>query len=256
MEKENLPLVLLDKKKLKKIKLIVLDVDGILVPRGTKIKQKADMLSLQFKRINKELLEKIKKLHNLGFCININSGRSLYMLQQMFSGILGYVSFTYENGSATWYKGKIYQHVNSIEFIKELLPKIKKLKDKNIRGIEPKEFIITIHCKKPSKKIETLIARYKDLYAIWNGEAYDIGIKGLQTKARGLKEFMKILKLKKENVLALGDNYNDRELLKLAGISITADPSRVPGHFFIPLSKKRLPGKILLDHILKISKFN
>lgn len=251
----NKPISKLTKEDLKKIKLIVFDVDGILVPRGSRIKQEGNTTTLETKVIQQEQIEQIKKLYDLGFTININSGRGLYMLQEMFRKILPFVSLTYENGSATWYRGKIYQHVNSFVELKEIFFELKKVKSKNIKGFEPKEFIITIHCKKPVRKIESIVARQKNLYAIWNGEAYDIGIKGIQTKAQGLKAFMRINKLKKENVLAIGDNYNDYKLLKIAGIAVTADKNRVPGDFYIPLDRKELPAKQLMDHIIKIFRF-
>src|SRR3989344_767166 len=106
------PLKYLERDSFKKIKLIVFDVDGILVPRGTKIKQIGNSTKIEIKKIKSGLIEKIKKLNNKGFDININSGRGLYMLQMMFSEILPIVSLTYENGSATWFKGRIFQHVN------------------------------------------------------------------------------------------------------------------------------------------------
>jgi hydroxymethylpyrimidine pyrophosphatase-like HAD family hydrolase len=135
----------------------------------------------------------------------------------MFHDVLPYLVITYENGSATWYKGKIYQHVNCFEKINPALIELRKINHKDIKGFEPKEFIITIHCKKPIKKIEETVSKFKDLYWIWNKEAYDIGVKNLQTKARGLKEVMKIFKLKKENVLFVGDNYNDISIVDCVG---------------------------------------
>ncbi|MFQ5531972.1 MAG: HAD hydrolase family protein, partial [Candidatus Nanoarchaeia archaeon] len=74
----------LSKKALKNIKLIVFDVDGVLVPRGTKIKQKGNVTTLETKVIKKQQIEQIKKLHERGYIININSGRGLYMLEEMF----------------------------------------------------------------------------------------------------------------------------------------------------------------------------
>src|SRR3989344_8503720 len=103
----------LNKEKLKNLKLIVFDVDGVLVDRGTRIKQTENFLSLEFKKIAKKQIEQIKELYKIGLKIDINSGRSLYMLQEIFREVLPYVSLTYECGSATWYQGKIDQHVNS-----------------------------------------------------------------------------------------------------------------------------------------------
>jgi len=62
---------------------------------------------------------------------------------------------------------------------------------------------------------------------------------------------MRINRLKKENVLAIGDNYNDRELLNTAEITVTADKTRVSGDFYIPLNNKKLPAKQLMDNILQ-----
>lgn len=237
---------------IKNVKLIVFDVDGVLVPRGTKIKQKGNTTTLETKTIKKKQIEQIKKIHNLGFQVNINSGRGLYMLQEMFREVLPFVSLTYENGSATWDKGKIYQHVNSFNHLRNVFFKLKSVRDQNIKGFEPKEFIITIHCKKRIKKIEDIMSREKKLYSIWNDEAYDIGIKKVQTKSTGLKAFTRILNLKKKNVLAIGDNYNDKELLESAGLTISADKSRLDGDFFVSLNKKNLPADVLMEQILKI----
>src|SRR3990170_4004293 len=163
-----MPLNFLTKKELKKIKLVVFDVDGVLVPRGTKIKQVGNKITFEMKKIGKRQIEQIKKLKNLGFRININSGRSLEFLQNMFREILPFVSLTYENVSATWFKGKIYQHINSFEELKGIYGKLRKVKNKNIKGFEPKEFLISIHCKKRVNEIESIANGYKKLYYIWN----------------------------------------------------------------------------------------
>ena len=240
----------LKKQHLEKIKLIVFDVDGVLVRRGTRIKQIGNITTLETKIIAQKQIEQIKELNKKGFLINISSGRGLYMLQEMFREVLPYVSLTYENGSATWYQGKIYQHVNSFKYLKDVFPKLRQVRSKNIKGFEPKEFIITIHCQRRVREIEKIMRKEKSLYLVWNGEAYDIGIKKDQTKAIGLMRVMKIFKLKKKNVLAIGDNYNDYQLLERAGIAVSADKSRLKGDFYVPLNGKFLPADILMRKIL------
>lgn len=242
----------LSKERMRDIKLIVFDVDGVLVPRGTKIKQVGNKTVFETKKIAKKQIDQIKRLHNRGFLINISSGRGLYMLQEMFRDILPFVSLTYENGSATFMKGKIYQHINSLNFLGRTYIKLARIHDKRIKGFEPKEFIITLHCKSRVKKVEKIISLDSSLYGIWNGEAYDVGIKNVQTKALGIRKLMKILSLRKKNVLVIGDNYNDKELLDGAGIAVSADKSRVEGDFYIPLSRKKLPADVLMTHILSI----
>jgi HAD superfamily hydrolase (TIGR01484 family) len=250
------PLSELSKKDLSEIKMIVFDVDGVLVPRGTKIKQVGNTTTLNTKVIATKQIEQIKKLYDLGFLINISSGRGLYMLQEMFRDILPFVSLTYECGSATWYKGKIFQHINSFERTKDIFPKLKKVafEHKDFKGFEPKEFIITIHSQKRIKEIEKVVAQDKNLCTVWNGEAYDVLIKKVQTKALGLKSAIKLFKIKKENVLAIGDNYNDQELLEESGLPISADKSRVKGKFYVPLEGKLLPADELMMKILVLGK--
>jgi HAD superfamily hydrolase (TIGR01484 family) len=246
------PLNELSKKDLAKIKMIVFDVDGVLVPRGTKIKQVGNTTTLNTKVIASKQIEQIKKLYEKGFLINISSGRGLYMLQEMFREILPFVSLTYECGSATWYKGKIYQHINSFEALKNIFPELKKvaMENKNFKGFEPKEFIITVHCKKQIKEVEEVVSKDKNLCTVWNGEAYDVLIKKTQTKALGLKSARKLFKLTKDSVMAIGDNYNDQELLEESGLPISADKTRVKGDFYVPLHSEKLPADLLMEKIL------
>ena len=173
------------------------------------------------------------------------------MLKEMFREVLDFVSLTYENGSATWLTGKIYQHVDSYNNLKKIIFELTKIKDKRIKGFEPKEFIITIHCKSRVEKIEKIVSKYKELYTIWNGEAYDIGIKDKQTKAVGLKKLMEIFKLKKKNILIIGDNYNDKEIFSKAGIRISSDKTRLKGDYYVPLKGKFLPADLLMQHLLR-----
>jgi len=248
------PLEQISKKELDKIKMIVFDVDGVLVPRGTRIKQVGHTTTLETKVIKKRQIAQIKELHMKRFLINISSSRGLYMMQEMFREVLPFVSLTYECGSATWHKGKIYQHVNSFERLRSVFSKLEKAaeKNKNVKGFEPKEFIITIHCKRKDKRFEEIVNKEKGLCTHWNGEAYDVLIKKYQTKAVGLKHVMKIFKLKRENVMAIGDNYNDHELLQASGMPISADKSRIKGKFHIPLKGHFLPADILMQKILSL----
>ncbi len=239
------------KKKLKKIKFIILDIDGVTVPRGTKIKKISNNLSIRIRKVPRSEIKKIKKLSQKGYLIGINSGRGLYMLQDMFRSVLDSLVITYENGSATWYKGKVHQHVNSFQKLKKLRSELEQVQHENIKGFEPKEFIITIHCKKRVKKIENIVDRYKGIYWIWNDEAYDIGIKNKQTKAKGLESVMKLLKLKKEQILFVGDNYNDISIGKKVGIVVSADKSRLKGDIYVNMHKKKFPAEQVMDLFLE-----
>jgi HAD-superfamily hydrolase, subfamily IIB len=237
---------------LKDIKLIVFDVDGVLVPRGTNIKQDGRVLTIETKVINENEILGISGLHNLDFNINISSGRSLTTLMEMFRPILHKVSLTFENGSATWIKGNIVQHINSYDHLSILHPILSAIKDENIKGFEPKEHIITVHAHDRVRQIDNLMDSFDrvGLYCLWNGEAYDFGVKEVQTKGKGVEYVYKHLGLEKKNVMAIGDNYNDKELLEAAGLAITADKDRVQGDYWVELDRERLPASILIHYIL------
>ena len=207
---------------------------------------------METKKIAQKQIDQIKKLYEKGLHININSGRGLYMLQEMFREILPFTNLTYENGSASWVKGKIYQHVNSFEYLKDVLMELQKVKNKNIKGFEPKELIITLHCKDKVKEIEDIVSNYPKLTTLWNGEAYDVLVKKIQTKAVGLHHLIELLNLKKKNVLVIGDNYNDAEMMAEGGISVTADKERVKGDFYVEIDGDKLPADRLMEKLLEL----
>ena len=64
------PITELKKEHLKKIKMIVFDVDGVLVRRGTKIKQVGNTTTLETKVIATRQIEQIHELNKKGFLIN------------------------------------------------------------------------------------------------------------------------------------------------------------------------------------------
>lgn len=230
--------------------MIVFDVDGVLVPRGTIIKQDKNHFSMDIKVIGREEIELMKTLHKMKYRLVINSGRSLYVLLEMFREVTPFVSFIYENGSSTWYEGKITQLVNAYIDMMSIRTKLEKIKDKKIKGWEPKEFLITIHCSDRVKQIEEVMKYHSRYYCLWNGEAYDIGNKMDQNKGIGLIRYRMRHKYPKEEVLGIGDNVNDVEFLDACGISVTADKSRVNGNFYIDIGDK-LPANILMKRIVE-----
>ena len=179
------------------------------------------------------------------------------MLQEMFREVLPFTSLTYENGSSSWVDGNIYQHVNSFKELSGLRPRLEEITrgHTNFKGYEPKEFIITVHCHDQISGIEKLLEEYDNLYCLWNGEAYDIGIKEIQTKGVGVKRITELHDLKKENVMAIGDNYNDIGLFEQSGLKVTADKSRLQGDFYVDLEGERLPADIMMEQILKNSDY-
>lgn len=237
----------LTKDQIKSLGVVVFDVDGVLVPRGTRIKQSEDTLTITTKKIPKSSIRKMEELHKY-VDININSGRSLTTLMVMFNDILDYISITYENGSATWKDGAITQHVCSFHELKYVYFIADKYKEHiYFKGIEPKEHILTIHCLDRILELENDVELYPELYCLWNGEAYDIGLMNFQTKANGVYE----LKMPYSKTLVIGDNLNDIDMMEVADISISADKNKVKGDYYIDQEDNKLPGEILLDILLK-----
>ena len=109
-----------------------------------------------------------------------------------------------------------------------------------------------MHYEKKDENVEKLIETTGNLVTVWNGEAYDILVKGEQTKAVGLKQVIQTFNLSKENVMAIGDNYNDQELLEESGLPISADKTRVNGKFYVPLEGEFLPADSLMQKILEL----
>ena len=56
--------------------------------------------------------------------------------------------------------------------------------------------------------------------------------------------------------MAIGDNYNDHELLQASGIPISADKSRIKGKFYVSLQGKFLPADKLMQKILSLKDNN
>ena len=128
------------------------------------------------------------------------------------------------------------------------------IEDRNIKGFEPKEHIITLHAHDRIPDVDRMIPKLErqGIYSIWNGEAYDFGVIHDQTKAVGINAVMEILKVKQQSVLAIGDNLNDKEMLSVVGIAVTADKSRVEGDFWIPLEGIHLPADVLMQQIIQV----
>ena len=237
-------------KDMKDIKMIVFDVDGVLVHRGSIIEQEENRITYEIKKIGTPEINLIKQLYKKGYIINISSGRSLSYLIEMFREVLPYVILTYENGSASWNKGNIIQHFNSFDHMIDIYKELSKVSHKNIKGWEPKEFIITIHCTDRVLEIEKIVSKYEDLCYIWNGEAYDIEHID-QTKADGLAKLLDNLNLGTANTIAIGDNFNDKELIDIAGIGVSSDYDRLNTDFYVPM-----PAGVMMSKILEICNGN
>jgi len=244
------------KEHLDKIKLLVLDSDGVTVERGTKIKEKETakhwMAEIKTNKIPEELYQMINQLKKKGLKIMISSGRGLIYLQSMYPQIIGDGTILQaENGSISLFGGKVIQHFDYSENYFKKMARIKeKIKKLPIDGFEPKQFILTVHSPEEFKEVYDIVKSEDaegELKVMWNGEAFDIQRKDV-SKGEGLKKIMDYLGIKKDEVLAIGDRINDKELLELAAIGVSADKEKLDSDYWI--EKDGLAGKHLLRYLL------
>lgn len=262
MDELNKPLEKLDPDFIKKkVKAVTFDVDGVIVPTGTFLRESVDgtKLTVRTHKLSEEMIKMIKELKKY-FWINFSSGRALLYLEYMLGDILwDRVSLIAENGNFILIDGKIKQlsfygrdYFQKITNIRNDLKKLKKEKSKTVYGFEPKHLIITVHTSKKVPEIEKIVKKHDkegELYCLWTSEGYDIGhIK--TNKQTALRFLSKKLKIKPKEMITTGNNLNDKEMLDF-GIGVSVDPKQVNGQYAIPKKRNRLGGEVLAKYLLK-----
>jgi len=242
--------------KLKKIKMIILDSDGVSLPRGTDILEKEGpdfyQATIKTNKITDGLAAKLDRLKKrLTVCIS--SGRGLIYLQSMYGKILGEGTILQaENGNLSLIEGKIKQHFEyDGKYFKKMALIREEIQKLPIRGFEPKQFIMSIHADREITEVYEIVKRNdpeNELKVMWNGEAFDIQ-KKIVSKGEGLKKLMQELKIKKEETIAMGDRINDKELVELAGIGVSADIDSLKAEYWT--IGEQLGGEVLADYLLK-----
>jgi len=244
----------------KNIKAITFDIDGVIVPTGTFLRENIDGTELTIKthKLSAEMVEMIKELKKYVW-INFSSGRALLYLQNMLGDILwDRVSLTAENGNFILMNGKVLQiaeydqkYFQKITDIRNDLKKLKEEKPDIVYGFEPKHVIITIHTAKEIPKIEEIVKKHdteQELYCLWTSEGYDIGHKKTN-KQTALLYLTKKLKIKPEQMITTGNNLNDKEMLDF-GIGVSVDPEKVSGEYSTHKKEGILGGEILARYLL------
>ena len=263
MDELNKPLEQLDLDFIKKkVKAVTFDLDGVIVPTGTFLRESLDgtELIMRTHKLSKEMIEMIKELKKYVW-INFSSGRSLLYLQHMLEDILwDKVSLIAENGNFILIDGKVEQlslydksYFQKITDIRNDLKKLKEEKPDSVYGFEPKHVIVSVHTANKMLEIEEIVKKHdkeKELYCLWTSEGYDIGhIK--TNKQTALLFLSKKLKIKPEEMITTGNNLNDKEMLDF-GIGVSVDPEQVSGKYAIPKKKGVLGGEILVKYLLKV----
>jgi len=245
------------KKELKAIKVVTFDIDGVIIPTGTKLKENLDgtELYMKSKQLSAEFIENLKKLKK---CVKLNfsSGRNILYLKSLVNEIFDEkIILQAENGNLTWFGGRIIHPVYPKKYfnkLRDIKEKIKSMMvaDKKIRGFEPKMLILTVHCDQ-MKEIPDLVKaidKDKNLYCLWTNEGYDIGNK-IMNKGKGIINLAKELKINPKQIMTTGNNYNDAEMLKF-GKGVTVQPDRVGAEYYIEHNSKKLGGELLAEFLL------
>ncbi|TSC55912.1 MAG: HAD-superfamily hydrolase, subfamily IIB [Parcubacteria group bacterium Greene0714_21] len=239
---------------LRSLKLLVLDSDGVSVPRGTEItEQESETLyeaHIKTFRITDEFAKLLNQLKKK-ILVCISSGRNLVYLQSMYEKILGGGTILQaENGNLSLIDGTIAQHFFYDEKYFQTLSAMKQdILKLPIKGIEPKQFILSCHASSELKEVYEIVKlrdKNNELKVLWNGEAFDIQKKEV-SKGAGLERLMEHLNITREQTIAMGDRVNDKELLKTAGIGVSADKEALPAEYWT--EGEGMPGEILARYL-------
>ena len=262
MDELNKPIEELDPAFIRKnVKAVTFDLDGVIIPTGTFLRESVDgtELTMKTQKLSKEMVDIIKKLKKY-IWINFSSGRALLYLQSMLGDILwDRISLIAENGNFILMDGKVKQlslynqsYFQKITNIRNGLKKLKEEKPDSVYGFEPKHIIVTVHTAKKMPEIEEIVKKYdkeKELYCLWTSEGYDIGHKKTN-KQTALLYLTEKLKIKPKQMITTGNNLNDKEMLSF-GIGVSVDSEKVSGMYAVHPRKGELGGEILAKYLLK-----
>ncbi len=245
------------KEELDNIKVVTFDIDGVIIPVGTELRENQDgtELFIKSKQISQEFIENLKKLEKY-IRINFSSGRNILYLKSLVNEIFDKQTVLQaENGNITWLNNKITHPVYPDEYfdqLRDLKEKIKEMKknDSRIRGFEPKLFILTVHCEQMEEIPNLVKETSKDsLYCLWTNEGYDIGSKEM-SKGKAISNLAEKLNIKPKQIMTTGNNYNDEEMLQIGkGVSVKSD--RVKAEYFIEPKLDELGGELLVGFLLE-----
>lgn len=244
---------------LSSIKIVTFDIDGVIIPVGTKLQENEDgtelyMKSRQLTRAFTDNIHELKKYVK----INFSSGRNILYLRSLVNEIFdNEVILQAENGNITWVEGKIGHlqydttYFEALKGIKEDIKTLMKT-DARIRGFEPKMFIITPHSDRMDDEIKAIVKKHDpagSLYCLWTSEGYDIG-SSITDKGKAIVRLAEYFGIKPKQVMTTGNNYNDIPMLE-AGLGVTVDPDRAPAEYSIESSDEKLGGHALAEFLLE-----
>ncbi len=237
MDKVIRPLVEMSDTEVKKLRLVVFDIDGVIIPKGTKLHESADGTEFDMKthKLSGEFIENVTRLKK-HMRVAFSSGRNLLYLRSLVTNFFDKdVILQTENGAITFIDGKIIHADYPNEYFEKLYT-IKNLVSENsasmkLRGFEPKIFNLTVHSDE-NPLIYDLVKQTDPegiIYCIWTGEAFDLGLKGI-TKGAMIGEIANKLGLGRDEIMTTGNALNDKEMLEF-GVGVTVEPNVVWGKY-------------------------
>ncbi|MGB4984574.1 MAG: HAD family hydrolase [Erysipelotrichaceae bacterium] len=227
------------------IKLVVLDVDGTLIEKGTK-------------NICQSTIDSLNCLHTKGMKLAIASGRPPYLMENSFLKDIPFDYFICNNGTITIDNNQreVFKTSLSVEEVNELISDFKdddnaimfQFKDnsycfngkKRLSNMlrtfigndqtmidereNPMQHYKELPCSAVCYIKESDIARYRRKYkkysiVAFDKDYYDIMDKKVN-KGNGVKQLSDKLGIKMNEVMAFGDDLNDVEMINCVGIGI------------------------------------
>lgn len=226
------------------IKLIASDLDGTLLHNGAQ-------------QLDPHIFDLILRLNDKGIRFSAASGRPYSNLRHLFAPIQDDISYIAENGSLCVHNGtvlsrgeiqrdlgisifdavkeygkcdcflscesKAYTNTSNTEFF-NLLKNVLKydiVQIDDFRSIEEQFLKIALWNKNGTKEIAPYFSKRfeNQIKVVTSGNAWIDFIAPNANKGTALSDLLDHLKLKPENCIAFGDQYNDTEMLQLAGTS-------------------------------------
>ena len=252
----NLPISQLTKEHLAGIRVICFDGDGVTKKKGTDFIRENGQDEIVSFPPTLDMLEKLKKLTK-HFHVSFSSGRAMDYLLNIYGGIVAENgSLQAEIGMFLWLKGEVSRNFEmtmekkeKMVLVREMLEKIKSPK---IKGFEPKEYLITLHCKDKIEEVEEIVKKAdttNELFCWWNGEAYDIGLKAVN-KGTGLQKLIERIGVKMSEVMTVGNGINDEDMAEVAGIDVSTDQRHLQADFAV--WGEEIGGEKVVDRVLRL----
>lgn len=253
----NRPISELTHEDIANIRVICFDGDGVTKRKGTEFLFENGQMVLESYPPSEKLKFKLIELSRF-FHVTFSSGRAMQYLQNSYPDeLMGENgSLQAEIGMYLYYRQEMIQNFEITQKqklkIENVRRELTRLKHEDIRGFEPKEYLVTLHATKAIPEVDEIVKKNDpegELYCWWNEEAYDIGLNTIN-KATGLQKLVERLGVKMENVMTVGNGINDENMTAVAAIDISTDEKHLSADFISAGEDEG--GEIVVDKLLSL----